>query len=80
MKGGMSLYQERTKVSWMLVHYNLTQVWLLNRLAMRGIEITKVNLSDILRGIRRNALAEQVVTESLSILNDYEKWEIQEFH
>ena len=66
--------EERTQILWLLQKNNLTQTWLINRLVDKGIEICKTNLSDILRGVRRNETSEKVITASLEILEDYEKW------
>ena len=66
--------EERTQILWLLQKNNLTQTWLINRLADKGIEVCKTNLSDILRGVRRNETSEKVITASLEILEDYEKW------
>lgn len=57
---------------------SLSNTWLINRLEERGIRMTSYNLSDILRGVRRNEDSDRIIMESLDILNSYEKWHAEE--
>lgn len=57
---------------------NLSNTWLINRLEERGIRTTTYNLSDILRGVRRNENSDKIISESLDILESYEKWHAAE--
>lgn len=57
---------------------SLSNTWLINRLEERGIRTTTYNLSDILRGVRRNENSDKVISESLDILESYEKWHAAE--
>ena len=57
---------------------SLSNTWLINRLEERGIRMTSYNLSDILRGVRRNEDSDRIIMESLDILNSYEKWHADE--
>ena len=56
-----------------LRNYSLTGVWLINQLAKRGIITEKSEFSAILSGVRHGNKAEEVLKNSLEILNDYEK-------
>lgn len=57
---------------------SLSNTWLINRLEERGIRMTSYNLSDILRGVRRNEDSDRIIMESLDILNSYEQWHAEE--
>lgn len=71
----MEIKTQRDKILWLLQKNNLTQAWLMNRLEQtRGISVCKTVMSDILRGVRKSQTANDVITASLEILEDYEKW------
>lgn len=71
----METKTQRDKILWLLQKNNLTQAWLMNRLEQtRGISVCKTVMSDILRGVRKSQTANDVITASLEILEDYEKW------
>lgn len=65
---------ERNKIRIMLLNNNLSQVWLINQLADRGIVTDKAELSSALSGSRTGAKIDKIISASLQILNDYEKW------
>ncbi len=67
--------ERRDKILWLLKKNNLSQTWLMNRLEQdRGISVCKTVMSDTLRGVRKNQTAKEIITASLEILEDYEKW------
>jgi len=67
--------EHRDKILWLLKKNNLSQTWLMNRLEQdRGIVVCKTVMSDTLRGVRKNQTAKEIITASLEILEDYEKW------
>lgn len=71
----METKENRDKIIWLLQKNNLTQTWLMNRLEVtRGISLCKTVMSDILRGVRKSKTATDVITASLEILEDYDKW------
>ena len=71
----METKEYRDKMIWLLQKNNLTQTWLMNRLEVtRGISLCKTLMSDILRGVRKSKTATDVITASLEILEDYDKW------
>lgn len=73
----METKTQRDKILWLLQKNNLTQTWLMNRLETRGISVCKTVMSDVLRGVRKGQTASNVITASLEILEDYEKWQNQ---
>lgn len=67
--------ERRDKILWLLKKNNLSQTWLMNRLEQdRGISVCKTVMSDTLRGVRKNQTAKEIITASLEILEDYERW------
>lgn len=71
----METKENRDKIHWLLKKNNLSQTWLMTRLEQeKGIVVCKTVLSDTLRGVRKNQTAFQIITASLEILEDYEKW------
>lgn len=65
---------ERDKIRIMLLNNNLSQVWLINQLAEKGIVTDKAELSSALSGSRTGAKIEKIISVSLQILNDYQAW------
>lgn len=66
--------EDKERILWLLQKNNLTQTWLINMLERSGISVCKTNLSDILRGVRKNETAEKVIENSLEVLEKYEAW------
>lgn len=67
--------ERRDKILWLLKKNNLSQTWLMNRLEQdKGISVCKTVMSDTLRGVRKNQTAKEIITASLEILEDYERW------
>lgn len=61
-----------TEIRDRLVKHNLTFVWLINRLEMRGIKTDKSEMSSVISGARSGPKAEQIIQESEKILDEYE--------
>lgn len=61
-----------TDIRGRLVKHNLTFVWLINRLEMRGIKTDKSEMSSVISGARSGPKAEQIIQESEKILDEYE--------
>lgn len=61
-----------TEIRDRLVKHNLTFVWLINRLEMRGIKTDKSEMSSVISGARSGLKAEQIIQESEKILDEYE--------
>ncbi len=64
---------EREEIRNMVTRNSLSYVWLINRLADRGIIVSKSQLSGILAGAIPGQKANEVIDESLEILNSYEQ-------
>ena len=64
---------ERNDVREHLERNNLSFVWLINRLADKGIAVDKTEMSSMIAGTRKGPKAESVIRESIIILDDYEK-------
>lgn len=64
--------EKRDKIRLMLYRNTLTNAWLVNRLEERGIITEKTEMSSVLRGVRKGAKAENIITTSLAVLEDYE--------
>lgn len=65
---------ERDKIRIMLLNNNLSQVWLINQLADKGVVTDKAELSSALSGSRTGAKIDKIISASLQILSDYEDW------
>ena len=64
--------EDRDKIRIMLFRNNLSQTWLICRLAEDGIVTDKSELSGALSGARCGKKIEKIITASLGILEDYE--------
>ena len=51
--------------------YNLSQVWLINQLAMRGLQTDKTEMSSVLSGTRVGAKSEYILNLSIEVLDHY---------
>ena len=63
---------ERDEIRDRLNRNKLTFVWLINRLEERGIFTDKTEMSGVIAGTRRGPKPEQIIRESLAILDEYE--------
>lgn len=52
--------------------HKLTYVWLVNRLADEGIFTDKYEMSSVLVGTRTGPKVDEILRESMTILDDYE--------
>lgn len=64
---------EREQIRWKLSVNHLTNVWLVNQLEKRGVNIDKTVLVGAMNGSRKGPQVDTVIRVSLEILNDYEK-------
>lgn len=64
--------EKRDKIRVGLLKNNLTQVWLINRLSQRGVDVDKSTMSSILAGTSKGYKSQFVIDESIKILDDYE--------
>ena len=65
----------RDRIRFALFKNNLSQAWLINLLAQKGVPADKVNLSDALRGVRRSPNAQRIITAAAEIVESYERWQ-----
>lgn len=65
--------EKREKIRLMLYRNTLTHTWLIHRLEEKGVKTEKTEMSSVLRGVRKGAKAETIITTSLEILENYEK-------
>jgi hypothetical protein len=72
-KGGFSV-NERETVRFRLQVNNLTWTWLISMLNERGITTDNTTMSRIMAGTRTGAKVDEIIKESLSILDDYERY------
>ncbi len=56
-----------------LARNSLSAKWLINRLAEKGVETDKCEMSNILGGTRKGPKVDRIISESLCILSFYEK-------
>lgn len=61
-----------TEIRERLVKHNLTFVWLINRLEMKGIKTDKSEMSSAISGTRGGPKSEMIIMESKKILDEYE--------
>ena len=64
---------EREKIRYRLMVNHLSFSWLIDMLHRRGIETTSPILSAILAGTRKGPSVDRVISESINILDWYEK-------
>lgn len=64
--------EKRDKIRVGLLKNNLTQVWLINRLSQRGVDVDKSTMSSILAGTSKGYKSQFAIDESIKILDDYE--------
>lgn len=65
--------KEREKIRYRLSVNHLSFAWLIDMLRKRGIETSGPVMSAILAGTRNGPSVEKIITESLDILDWYER-------
>lgn len=63
---------ERENIRSRLKKHQLTQVWLINQLGLRGIVTDKTEMSSVLAGTRSGSKADAIIELSHDILDKYE--------
>lgn len=64
---------ERENIRSRLKKHQLTQVWLINQLGLRGIVTDKTEMSSVLAGTRSGSKADAIIELSHDILDKYEE-------
>lgn len=67
------LREQRDRIRVMLLKNNLSQTWLINRLAEEGLSVDKSELSSALSGSRQGEKIEKIINSSVTILESYEE-------
>ena len=65
------MFEEGRRIRTILFNLDLTQVWLIGKLAERGILTDKTEMSSVLKGTRRGNKADLMLKTSVEILNEY---------
>jgi hypothetical protein len=65
---------ERETVRFRLQVHNLTWTWLISMLNERGITTDNTTMSRIMAGTRTGTKVDEIIKESISILDDYERY------
>ena len=65
---------EREEVRLRLRDNRLSSTWLINMLRIRGVETDRSTLSAIFAGTRNGCKVDEIVSTSLSILDNYEDY------
>lgn len=66
--------EEREKIRFRLRVNNLTSTWLIGMLGKRGINTDRSTMSAVLAGTRNGAKVDEIVAESVDILDKYESY------
>lgn len=64
---------EREDIRRRLKKHQLTQVWLINQLGLRGIVTDKTEMSSVFAGTRSGSKADAIIELSHDILDKYEE-------
>lgn len=64
--------EQREKIRHLLSRNHLSQVWLINILADKGIEVDKTVMSAVLNGSRKGPKAVDIINQSLEVLGKFE--------
>ena len=65
--------RKRTEIKRRLSNYRLSQVWLINQLAKRGLFTDKTEMSSVLSGSRIGAKSEYLLNSCIDVLNYYQE-------
>ena len=64
--------EERENIRERLKKHNLSYVWLIGQLALRGIVTDKTEMSSVISGTRNGTKADAIIELSIDILDKYE--------
>lgn len=65
--------EERNNIRERLRKHNLSFVWLIGQLSLRGIVTDKTEMSSVIAGVRNGTKADAIIQVSHEILDTYEK-------
>lgn len=65
--------EERADIRFRLHKHNLSYVWLINQLRMRGVVTDKTEMSSVVPGVRSGPKAERIIQTAAAVLDSYEQ-------
>ena len=65
--------EERTNIRERLRKHNLSYVWLISQLRLRGVVTDKTEMSSVMAGARNGAKADTIIQTAASVLDSYEQ-------
>lgn len=65
--------EERVDIRERLRKHNLSYVWLITQLRMRGVVTDKTEMSSVVAGARNGAKAEKIIQTATAVLDSYEQ-------
>lgn len=65
--------EERTNIRERLRKHNLSYVWLISQLQLRGVVTDKTEMSSVVSGARSGPKADTIIQTAASILDSYEQ-------
>lgn len=63
---------ERTDIRFRLQKHNLSYVWLISQLRLRGVVTDKTEMSSVMAGARNGAKADTIIQTAAAVLDSYE--------
>lgn len=64
--------EERTNIRERLRKHNLSYVWLISQLRLRGVVTDKTEMSSVMAGARNGAKADTIIQTAAVVLDSYE--------
>jgi len=64
---------ERTDIRFRLQKHNLSYVWLISQLRLRGVVTDKTEMSSVISGARSGPKAERIIQTAAAVLDSYEQ-------
>ena len=64
--------EERTNIRERLPKHNLSYVWLISQLRLRGVVTDKTEMSSVMAGARNGAKADTIIQTAAAVLDSYE--------
>lgn len=65
--------EERTNIRERLRKHNLSYVWLISQLRLRGVVTDKTEMSSVVSGARNGAKADTIIQTAAAVLDSYEQ-------
>lgn len=65
--------EERANIRERLRKHNLSYVWLISQLRLRGVVTDKTEMSSVMAGARNGAKADTIIQTAAAVLDSYEQ-------